>query len=100
MIKIYSLRFSIFALLLFICFDISSQNIWSKRASIGGSKRERGISFSIGSRGYAGLGQDTLNNMISDFWEFDPGTNSWTQKASFTGGGRRDAIALFIPVPT
>jgi hypothetical protein len=96
MIKKHKLKFSFLTLLLFACFDISSQNIWNKRAAVGGSKRERGISFAIGSRGYIGLGQDSLNLMLSDFWEYDPGTNSWTQKANFTGGGRREAVGFSI----
>jgi N-acetylneuraminic acid mutarotase len=86
----------IWAFLLFLSLDGVAQNIWNKRASVGGSKRERGISFSIGSRGYIGLGQDTLNLMINDFWEYDPGTNSWTQKATFPGAARRDAAAFSI----
>ncbi|HEY0030518.1 MAG TPA: kelch repeat-containing protein [Bacteroidia bacterium] len=84
------------ALLSLLCFEISAQNIWSKRASVGGSKRERGISFSIASRGYIGLGQDTLNLMLKDLWEYDPGTNSWTQKADLPGAARRDAACFTI----
>lgn len=75
---------------------LEAQNVWTKRESVGGSKRERGVGFSIGGRGYIGLGQDTLNQMLSDFWEYDPGTNSWTQKANFSGVGRRDAVAFSI----
>lgn len=81
---------------MFLCIGISAQNIWNKRASVGGSKRERCVSFSIASRGYIGLGQDTLNLMLKDIWEYDPGTNSWTQKANFPGVARRDAAAFTI----
>lgn len=84
------------ALFLFIGVEVSAQNIWNKRASCGGSKRERGVSFSISSKGYIGLGQDTLNLMLNDFWEYDPATNSWTQKANFPGQARRDAAAFSI----
>lgn len=73
-----------------------SQNSWDKRESVGGSKRERAVGFAIGGRGYLGLGQDTLNQMLNDFWEFDPATNSWTQKANFPGAARRDAAAFVI----
>ncbi|CAN5447235.1 kelch repeat-containing protein [soil metagenome] len=96
MIKKHFIQNIFLAILLFICADVFSQNIWNKRASIGGSKRERGIGFSIGTRGYMGLGQDTLNLMINDFWEYDPGTNSWTQKANFPGAARRDAVGFSI----
>jgi hypothetical protein len=74
----------------------SAQNVWLKRASCGGSKRERGVSFSIASRGYIGLGQDTLNLMLKDLWEYDPGSNSWTQKANLPGTARRDAASFVI----
>ncbi|MCX6294944.1 MAG: T9SS type A sorting domain-containing protein [Bacteroidetes bacterium] len=86
----------IFSILMFLCAGISAQNIWNKRASVGGSKRERGISFSIASRGYIGLGQDTLNLMLNDIWEYDQVTNSWSQKANFPGVARRDAAAFSI----
>lgn len=86
----------LFSLLAFLCIEISAQNIWNKRAAVGGSKRERGVSFSIASRGYIGLGQDTLNLMLNDLWEYDPGTNSWTQKANFPGVARRDAASFVI----
>jgi N-acetylneuraminic acid mutarotase len=85
-------------LYLFICILSSSlsQNSWDKRESVGGSKRERAIAFSVGNRGYIGLGQDTLNLMLNDLWEYDPGTNTWTQKANFPGQARRDAVAFSI----
>lgn len=85
-----------FALIFMMCMQLTAQNIWNKRASVGGSKRERGISFSIAGRGYIGLGQDTLNLMLKDLWEYDPGTNSWTQKADLPGAGRRDAACFVI----
>lgn len=89
-------KYIILSLLTFLCFEISAQNIWNKRSAVGGSKRERGVSFSIASRGYIGLGQDTLNLMLDDLWEYDPGTNSWTQKANFPGTPRRDAASFVI----
>jgi N-acetylneuraminic acid mutarotase len=89
-------RHLLLAFLSLICFGISAQNIWNKRAAVGGSKRERGISFSISTKGYIGLGQDTLNLMLNDLWEYDPGTNSWTQKANFPGAARRDAASFVI----
>lgn len=89
-------KYIVFTILMFLCFEITAQNVWNKRCSIAGSKRERSISFSIGNRGYIGLGQDTLNLMLNDLWEYDQGTNSWTQKANFPGAARRDAAAFSI----
>jgi N-acetylneuraminic acid mutarotase len=86
----------LFFFLLSVLPGFSQENTWAKRTSVSGSKRERGIAFSIGTRGYVGLGQDTLNLMCNDIWEYDPGTNSWTQKANFPGPARRDAACFTI----
>jgi N-acetylneuraminic acid mutarotase len=88
--------FSVLFFSFLFCSITNAQNIWDKRESVGGSKRERAVGFAIGSRGYVCLGQDTLNQMLKDLWEFDPGTNSWTQKADFPGVARRDAAAFSI----
>lgn len=92
----HKIKFLFILFILSFCINVNGQNSWSKRESVGGSKRERAISFSIGTRGYVGLGQDTNNLMLNDLWEFDPASNSWTQKANFTGPARRDAIAFSI----
>lgn len=76
--------------------SMKAQNEWKKLEPFGGTKRERCVGFSIGSRGYVGCGQDTAEAMNRDFWEYDPGTNSWTQKADFGGIGRRDAVGFAI----
>ena len=84
------------SLILLSGFVFAGSNMWVKKASVGGSKRERGVGFAIGNRGYIGLGQDTNNLMLKDFWEYDPSTDTWTQKANFPGVGRRDAIGFAI----
>lgn len=73
-----------------------AQNTWEKKAAFEGDKRSRGIGFSIGNRGYFGLGEDTADIERTDFWEYDPGTDSWMQKANFPGVGRRDAVGIAI----
>lgn len=94
--KKYTITILLTSLFFLTCLQIFGANHWGKRASVLGSKRERGVGFAIGNRGYIGLGQDTLNLMLNDFWEYDPGTNSWTQKANFPGAARRDAAAFAI----
>jgi N-acetylneuraminic acid mutarotase len=73
-----------------------AQNTWEKKSAFGGEKRSRCIAFSIGNRGYMGLGEDTADFERNDFWEYDPGTDSWMQKANFPGVGRRDAVGFAI----
>ena len=44
------------------------------------------VGFSIGSKGYIGTGYN--GSLYKDFWEYDPATNAWTQKADFGGTAR------------
>jgi N-acetylneuraminic acid mutarotase len=77
------------------------QNDWDNEESIGGvngSGLNRGgaIAFSINDKGYVGLGQGNTAPYYNDLWEFDPETDSWTQKASFIGSPRRQAVAFVL----
>ena len=54
---------------------------WTQKTNFSGVSSSGGVGFSIGSKGYMGLG--TFQN---DFWEYDPATNAWTQKANFPAG--------------
>jgi N-acetylneuraminic acid mutarotase len=53
------------------------------------------VGFSIDSKGYIGLGWDGLNE-LTDFWEYDPTADEWTQVASFEGIPRTGAIAFSL----
>jgi hypothetical protein len=67
---------------------------WIQKNNFTGSARHCAVSFSIGSKGYVGTGND--NTYKKDFWEYDPGTNTWSQKANFGGTGRTCAVGLSI----
>jgi N-acetylneuraminic acid mutarotase len=71
---------------------------WTQKASVPAIGRHRGVAISIGNRGYAGLGHINAITDIhyDDWWEYDPGTNSWTQKANFTGGPRMHSTGFTI----
>lgn len=62
---------------------------WTQKASLPAVGRRDAIGFSIGQKGYCGTGIDAPDafngNTLSDFWEYSPVTNMWTQKASFPG---------------
>lgn len=61
---------------------------WEQRADFGGLGRHRATSISIGTKGYMGLGHVNgagTETYFSDWWEYDPATNAWTQKADFIG---------------
>ncbi|MBP9882066.1 MAG: T9SS type A sorting domain-containing protein [Chitinophagales bacterium] len=79
--------------------SIRAQDTWVQKSDLGHntinvpepSSRSRAVGFSIGDKGYVGTG-----NVINDFWEYDPNTNIWTQKADFGGGIRSGATGFSI----
>lgn len=72
-----------------------AQNTWTQKADFGGIAREGAVSFSIGTKGYIGMGR-TNNGIASDFWEYDPAADTWTQKADFGGTGRSYGVGFSI----
>ena len=77
------------------------QDNWDNSESLGGANgaglnRGSACSFSIGNRGFICLGQGQTNPFFNDLWEYDPGTNAWTQKANFIGSARRQGVAFAI----
>ena len=71
-------------------------NTWTLKGDAPGDKiRGFGFSFVINGKGYAGCGDTTgNNNSTADLWMYNDTTNTWTQGASFPGGGR-DAMLCF-----
>jgi N-acetylneuraminic acid mutarotase len=64
---------------------------WTQRADLPGSARRNAIGFEANGKGYVGLGIDNdeanLGVKLADFWEYNPLTNTWLQKADFPGEG-------------
>lgn len=64
---------------------------WQQMANLPGVPRRDAIGFSLGNKGYVGTGIDSefshLGSKMKDFYEYNPSTNSWTQKADFPGAG-------------
>lgn len=59
---------------------------WLQRADFGSVGRHRATALTIGNKGYMGLGHTngTGNNIVyKDWWQYDPASNSWTQKADY-----------------
>ncbi len=75
---------------------------WTRKSSLPAEgSRFYPVAFSIGSRGYIGLGSGmdgSGNNAVyrNDLWEWDPATDVWTRKADFPGPGRYGAAAFVI----
>ena len=76
-------------------------NIWTRKADFPGSLEGRFVCFSIGTKGYVETGSVdyfTINRIIpNEFWEYDPATNTWTQKATIpVTPGRNDDVGFSI----
>ena len=67
-----------------------SGNSWSRVADCATFGRVNGVSFTINGKVYVGTGYIQSNNsnptLLSDLWEYNPTTNTWTQKASLSSG--------------
>jgi N-acetylneuraminic acid mutarotase len=79
-------------------------NVWTRKANqpdpLGLGGRDGAVAFSIGNKGYFGTGGNNQNfnspSVFNDFWEYDPATDTWTQKASFGGTARQNAVGFSI----
>lgn len=58
--------------------------------------RRSPFTFTIGNKGYVGGGMDANGTFRKDFWEYDPVTNTWTQRADFGGGKRFQAVGFAL----
>lgn len=56
-------------------------NIWTRKSSFPGPGRYVSTSFSVGTKGYIGGGQTGGAGLLTDFWEYEATTDTWTQKA-------------------
>ena len=68
-----------------LAFD-SNASSWVQKADFGAIGRHRGAGLSIANKGYIGLGHmngSGVDISYKDWWEYDPASNSWTQKADF-----------------
>lgn len=75
-----------------------AQGAWTQKANVGGTTRTGAVGFSINGKGYIGTGGTNVNppTLYQDFWEWDPITNIWTQKANFGGGVRCNGVGFSI----
>lgn len=71
---------------------------WIQKAGFPGPARHRATGAAVNNRGYMGLGHiNSIQDVLYDDWfEYDPGTDSWTQKANFPGGPRMHAASFVI----
>lgn len=69
---------------------------WTVKADLPGDARHGAIGFSIGDKGYVGLGATPGKiAFCNDLWEYNPGTNQWIKKADFPEKGK-DESSVFV----
>lgn len=86
---------SIFTLILQAAFASG----WIQKADFGGLARHRTTGLAINNKAYMGLGHYNgagVNILYDDWWEYDPSTNAWTQKADYMGGDCYHAAGFTI----
>lgn len=73
-------------------------NSWAQKTSYPGNGSYTTVSFVIQGKGYVGTGATITfaETVYKDFWEYDPATDTWTQKADFGGVKRRHAMGFAI----
>lgn len=71
---------------------------WFQRANVPAPARHRSVAITIGDRVYTGLGHvnAVVDILYGDWWEYDPGSNSWTQKANYPGGPTHHSFGFTI----
>lgn len=70
--------------------------VWTQKADFGGGRRVYATGFSIGNKGYAGMGGAYYYDWRKDMWEYDPVSNIWRQLADFAGGFRQLMVGFAI----
>lgn len=73
-------------------------NYWTQCADMPSAAgyRSQAVGFAIGTKGYITTGMNSSNTYLADTWEYDPDTNTWTQKDDFMGGPRCGTLAFTI----
>ena len=76
---------------------------WRQMANFPGVARGSAVGFSIGNKGYIGIGGNSTvgfglngDGLFNDFYQWDQSSNTWSLKASFPGANRNDAVAFSI----
>ena len=78
-------------------FDVNNNPMgkWTQKATFPGQSRYATVGFSIGEKGYIGLGFDG-DLYYNDFYEYSPDTDTWIQKSDFAGENRGYAVGFSI----
>lgn len=79
-------------------YDMAS-GVWTQCESMPVAGRKAGVGFAVNGKGYITTGSmkdGSSSYFVDDTWEYDPATDTWTQKDNFAGGPRDGALAFSI----
>jgi N-acetylneuraminic acid mutarotase len=69
---------------------------WTFAMNFPGSAVENACAFGINGKGYVVFGADDNDVRLNNLWEFNPGSNTWTQRAACPGNARMGAVCFVI----
>lgn len=71
---------------------------WTKKKDFPGLSRYNAVGFAINGKGYFGTGftEDVNNNLLNDFWEYDPVLDQWLRINDLPGTPRAGAVSFTI----
>lgn len=84
-----------FITMLLLSINVNGQ-IVSTKAAFPGIPTSDVASFVVDGKAYVGLGYDDDDNYLTEFWRYDPKSNSWSQIQDFPGQGREGAFAFVV----
>lgn len=89
-----------YALFIFILSTFAANAAgWVQLADFGGVARHRTPMLTIGNKIYTGTGHYNgagTNILFNDWWQYDPATDTWAQKADYGGGNCYHAAGFTI----
>ncbi len=95
------MRFVLVVIATCCSFALFPQNNWTQLPDFPGFGRDAAFEFAWDSdgdgntdKGFVGAGWNSQGTTYTDFYEFDPSTNLWTQLANYPGLGTRGAVAF------
>lgn len=75
-------------------------NQWTSKSNFPGSGRANAVAFVINGKAYVGLGtnydRQSKADLYKDFYEYNPVSNVWVQKANFSGTPRDQPVYFTI----
>jgi N-acetylneuraminic acid mutarotase len=73
-------------------------DLWTHKGNFPGSSQVNAATFVIGNYAYLGTGMNGLNTPTgsTDFYQYDPTSDTWTKKTNFPGVGRNSASGFAI----